>query len=290
MSKYTKDELINFMIDHYERKGHITYRSFQNDPKTPSSGTVDNYFGRFSKGKEQAGLTGKTRRGKVIITEEIKKSSSEKSYINGVLLGDGCIWETDEGVYHMGLGATDIEFVEEFGETFCNWTNLNWDGFKSSRTQMHCRIEHYETSEGETKDLYKVSKGINSIVKHIDEIINRDVDDIVNLYSDFSAEMVKGLWDSEGYISKEGRVGMGTTEKRLAFLYMKLLSRTIDIDFSENKKEDNNKTNTYGEFKWIDKESDLVNRGIEIRIPNKYRDEFFRKVNPTIQRKRDRFA
>ena len=121
-------------------------------------------------------------------------------------------------------------------------------------------------------DQYVVKKGVTEIEAHIRQYkYPHDSDAILEEFEGYHAEMLRGLWDSEGWVRKDGRIGFANGHQPTCKIYCKLLLSVVDID------PDN--VSVY----------ERSERFYNVMIPYRFGTRFFDSVNPTIKRKHDKF-
>lgn len=131
------------------------------------------------------------------------KLNEDLSYILGVMCGDGYMsYNEKKRNYHIGLSATDKEFVDKFREALFNYFNVN------------------PTNE------FKKSKNRNWNDQFISRLCSKEACSFINEIGDFGkfewrvpkiiigsnnlskSSFLKGFFDSEGEIDKQiGRIG-----------------------------------------------------------------------------------
>lgn len=206
----------------------------------------------------------------VNISEDIKEPSTNKAYIYGVLLGDAYLHSTSNGYRSIRLETKDKEFAVGFGKRLCKWVNITWNGFNSENTDVTCSI----SSGSSGNKTWIISKGDTDLYNYLLDVyeLNIPMYSLLNQFNNNQKKlMVRGLWDSEGSIRKDYKtIRFSNKNDCVINIYIELLHSLMDIDYNEfSFSSNNNVTN--------------------IRIPSKYLEEFYKIVNPTIKRKRNRF-
>lgn len=226
---------------------------------------------------------------KVILSEDMKTPTEELGYIIGVILSDGGVHEDNEGSKYIILNATDKDFVVNFGKVFCSWAGLEWSGFDDENTQMSCRgpIEQ----KGNAKNQWRVERGIADCYNFLNVYQKGEykTDKLLNNPRDFKIGLLRGLWDGEGSVSTNYKqIGFTTSEKKIQLLYMELVEDIVGVAYDKDWKWASSKESgkKYGEF-LITKKTDYGSR--KIILPSKYFKKFYVCVEPTIQRKKDKF-
>jgi intein-encoded DNA endonuclease-like protein len=152
--------------------------------------------------------------GRYIPLPELLKPSEDLGYVIGVRLGDGYTREKNHD-YIIGLKANDKEFVEEFGRRLGNVL-----GRRPIRPRFRKDIRGY-FAEASSKTLYELLrkpvdlKRIRKYVEHCKKC---------------TAAFLRGLFDSEGYVSKEGYIYLHNTNYEVLVYAQKLLRKRFGIE------------------------------------------------------------
>lgn len=259
-----KEQLHKFVEEEEES---LTYENFDDNKEYPSSKVVGDRFGTWNEGLEAAGIGTNRELHTIDVTDDMFEVSADKAYVMGVLMGDGCV----DVANSMVLSVTDKDFAEEYARRFCSWTGLVWDGFDSDKTQVGCNVQEKYTGENHN-DQYVVKKGVTEIEAHVRQYkYPNSSKSIVDEFGDYKTELLRGLWDSEGYIKDDGRVGFSNGHGNTFDIFTDLVTSTIDVNYSEL---------TITEY---DRDYRVC------LIPHRYTQEFIDAVSPTIQRKIDKF-
>jgi hypothetical protein len=244
----------------------------------------------FSEAKNRAGLRGHSS--SIAYSPEMGEDSFELGYISGVIIGDGHL--TTDNTSRLSLSAIDKEFVSAFGKAICEWGNVLWDGFHSDNTEVSCRGPITRDGDGNS-DIWTCSKTVLNVSHILIEYQDGtwDIEEILCSNIRFKRGMLRGLWDSEGSITKRtGRVRFYTTQLDIALLYMYLVDDLVGVHLEVNNDTvhiDMSHNNRLGEFSLYHNSSGYNTTVMAIDIPNRYINDFFSIVNPTIERKRDIF-
>lgn len=129
--------------------------------------------------------------------------NGDLAYILGVLAGDGYMdYDDKRRNYHIGLSATDKEFVEKFKESLFNFFKM-----KSSNEFRKSRKENWRDQHITRLCSKEACDFINSIGKFKKD--NWEVPELIKSSNrDVQCAFIKGFFDSEGEIDKQiGRVG-----------------------------------------------------------------------------------
>jgi len=248
-----------------EESTKLTYDSFNATEGYPSSKTVENRFGSWNEGLEAAGISKNKDMIRIEATPDMYEPSSDKAYILGVLMGDGCV-NVDKS---MILAVADKDFACEYGRKFCSWAGLEWHGFDDNRTQVSCNIRELE--DDNHSEQYVVKKGVADIAPHLLQYkYPSDAQSVVDEFESYEVEMLRGLWDSEGWVKKDGRVGFANGHIPTVEIYLDILHYTLEIDKSD--------ISVY----------EYDSSHVVVMIPSRLRTEFMDIIDPTIQRKIDR--
>jgi intein-encoded DNA endonuclease-like protein len=145
--------------------------------------------------------------GRRIPSLELLKPSEDLAYIIGALLGDGYTYEDGDN-YVIRLRAKDKEFVEDFGRRLANVLG---------REPIRPRKDAGKyIAEAKSKTLYKLLrkpvdlKRIKKYVEHCPKC---------------TAAFLRGLFDSEGYVSKNGYIYLYNTNYEVLVYAQRLLRR-----------------------------------------------------------------
>lgn len=281
---YSDEHLINCLLEYYTQHSHISKKEFDTNSDYPSAGCIVRHFNSWNSGLKKAGIP--INKSAVSITSDMESESYEKAYIIGVLLGDGCLTKSSKGDVSIQLVAKDKEFIEEFGELFCQWADLEWHGWGSEYTELCCYGPLFENHSDKAK-CYGVSKGFNAGYEHINNILSYDCNDMIETFDNYRIELVRGLWDSEGSISSN-RVRFASSEPRIINMYIKLLGDMLDISVSGCSWASESKYGIkLGDF-YIFENSGFENSGVyNVALPADKTDRFVNMVQPTISRKYD---
>jgi len=145
---------------------------------------------------------------------ELLKPSEDLGYVIGVRLGDGYTYERSNN-HLIGLKAKDKEFIEEFGRRLANVL-----GRKPIRPIFRKDIGKY-VIEAYSKTLYELLrkpvdlKRIKPYVEHCLKCV---------------AAFLRGLFDSEGSVSKSGYVTLSNTNYEMLVYAQRLLWRYFGIE------------------------------------------------------------
>jgi intein-encoded DNA endonuclease-like protein len=152
--------------------------------------------------------------GRYIPLPELVKPSEDLGYVIGVRLGDGYTRETSYD-YIIGLKAKDKEFVEEFGRRLGNVL-----GREPIKPKFR-KNERTYVADARSKTLYELLrkpvdlKRIKKYVEHCKKC---------------TAAFLRGLFDSEGYVSKAGYIYLHNTNYELLVYAQKLLRERFGIE------------------------------------------------------------
>jgi intein-encoded DNA endonuclease-like protein len=150
--------------------------------------------------------------GRGIPSLELLKPSEDLGYVIGVRLGDGYTRETSRN-YIIGLGAKDKEFVEKFATCLTK--------VLGRRPIRLWKIAGKYVAEASSKTLYELLR------KPVDlKRIRRYVEHCPKC----TAAFLRGLFDSEGYISKAGYIYLHNTNYEVLVYAQRLLRRRFGIE------------------------------------------------------------
>jgi intein-encoded DNA endonuclease-like protein len=151
--------------------------------------------------------------GRRIPSLELLKTSEDLGYVIGVILGDGYSGERSHG-HIIGLRAKDKEFVEEFGRCLGNVL-----GREPIRPKFREDVGKYYV-EAVSRTLYELLrrpidlKRIKKYVEHCKKC---------------TAAFLRGLFDSEGHVSKRGCIILYNSNYE-ALAYAQRLLRRFGIE------------------------------------------------------------
>lgn len=216
------------------------------------------------------------RQGKEIKhTEWMERDTPEKAYVIGVLLGDAFLSNRSNKNNQIGIETKDKEFAEEFGKQLCRLLSIKWRGWDDPQTEVSCRCRGKRAENREP--IWSLDRGIVNVYdwfkRYEDERHTEWIDEIeMN-----KKYLVRGLWDSEGHIERRGKaVGFTSTDDDTKQLFVESVNDVLDLEDKLNG--------------MVSDETTIASlNGKRVTIMNKYREEFFIKINPTIHRKRERF-
>jgi intein-encoded DNA endonuclease-like protein len=150
--------------------------------------------------------------GRRIPSLELLKPSEDLAYIIGARLGDGYTYEDGDN-YVIRLRAKDKEFVEDFGRRLANVLG---------REPIRPRKDAGKyIAEAKSKTLYKLLrkpvdlKRIKKYVEHCPKC---------------TAAFLRGLFDSEGYVSKNGYIYLYNTNYEVLVYAQRLLRKRFGIE------------------------------------------------------------
>ena len=153
--------------------------------------------------------------GRYIPLPELLKPSEDLANVIGVCLGDGYTTSEKNDDYVIGLKAKDKEFVEDFGRRLGNVL-----GRKPIKPKFKKNEGKY-VAKAKSKTLYELLrkpidlKRIKKYVEHCPKC---------------TAAFLRGLFDSEGCVSKEGYIYLHNTNYELLVYAQKLLWKYFGID------------------------------------------------------------
>jgi intein-encoded DNA endonuclease-like protein len=152
--------------------------------------------------------------GRRIPSLELLKPSEDLGYVIGVRLGDG--YAREEGYdCIIGLQAKDKEFVEEFGRRLGNVL-----GREPIRPKFREGVGKY-VAEADSKTLYELLKkpvDLKRIRKYIEHCPK------------CAAAFLRGLFDSEGSIGKNGYIRLYNTNYEVLVYVQRLLWKYFGIE------------------------------------------------------------
>jgi intein-encoded DNA endonuclease-like protein len=150
--------------------------------------------------------------GRRIPSPELLKPSEDLANVIGVVLGDGYTYEKSDN-YVIGLGAKDKEFVEDFGRRLGNVL-----GREPIRPRKNAK-EYI--AEARSRTLYELLK------KPVDlKRIRRYVEHCPKC----AAAFLRGLFDSDGHVSKAGYIKLYNTNYEVLVYAQKLLWKYFRIE------------------------------------------------------------
>ena len=152
--------------------------------------------------------------GRRIPSLELLKPSEDLGYVIGVCLGDGYTSENNvlDG-YVIGLQAKDIEFVEKFGRCLGNVL-----GRKPIRPKEYAGTYVAEATSKTLYELLKKPVDLKRIKKYVEHC------------KKCTAAFLRGLFDSEGCIGKDGHIKLYNTNYEVLVYAQRLLWRYFGIE------------------------------------------------------------
>jgi intein-encoded DNA endonuclease-like protein len=145
------------------------------------------------------------------------KPSEELAYVIAVRLGDGCVWKKGDDKYAINLKAKDKEFVEEFARCLAKVLGRKPIKVRYVRYKIYgMRHRKYYTAQAISKTLYELLRepiDLNRIKKYVEHCLK------------CTAAFLKGLFHSEGCISKDGYITLYNSNYELLEYAKKLLRR-----------------------------------------------------------------
>jgi intein-encoded DNA endonuclease-like protein len=167
--------------------------------------------------------------GRRIPSLEMLEPSEDLAYVIGVRLGDGYIYEEGDD-FGIGLKAKDNEFVEKFAICLSNVLGREpiRPIFKKNEGRYVVRVT--------SKTLYELLrkpidlKRIKKYVEHCPKC---------------TAAFLRGLFDSEGHVSKAGYIMLDNTDFETLVYTQKLLKTTFGIESTGPRIHKRKGTTTY---------------------------------------------
>jgi intein-encoded DNA endonuclease-like protein len=150
--------------------------------------------------------------GRRIPSLELLKPSEDLANVIGVRLGDGYTYEGSSD-YVIGLRAKDKEFVEDFGRRLGNVL-----GRAPIRPRKDARRYIVEAASKTLYELLRKPIDLKRIRKHVEHCLK------------CTAAFLRGLFDSEGCVSKEGYIKLYNTNYEVLAYAQKLLLRRFGIE------------------------------------------------------------
>jgi intein-encoded DNA endonuclease-like protein len=150
--------------------------------------------------------------GRRIPSLEFLKPSEDLANVIGVVLGDGYTYEKDDG-YLIGLKAKDKEFVEKFGICLCNVL-----GRRPIRPWKNAGRYVIEVASKTLYELLRKPVDLKRIRRHVEHCPK------------CAAAFLRGLFDSEGSVNKNGYIVLYNTDYDLLVYAQKLLWKYFGIE------------------------------------------------------------
>jgi intein-encoded DNA endonuclease-like protein len=152
-------------------------------------------------------------KGRRIPSLELLKPSQDLAYVIGVRLGDGNAYVNNTG-YIIRLQAKDKEFVEEFGRCLGNVL-----GRKPIRPFKDTRRTYAVVAASKTLyELLKKPIDLKRIKKYVEHC------------KKCTAAFLRGLFDSDGSVNKEGYIKLHNTDHEVLVYTQKLLWKYFGIE------------------------------------------------------------
>lgn len=284
-------DAIEDAIDYYNCTGEeLTMNKFDNVKDEIGYSTPARNFSRstgktFNELKQQSGHCTNSEGAKVKLTDDMKEYTEDLGYIIGVILGDASVFESNSKKY-IALVVEDKEFAIEFAERFCNWSGLKWKGWSIQDTQITCK-----QVQKQSDTYWRVQKGCAEVYESLMYYQNNewDIDDLLNSSEGFKTALLRGLWDSEGSISKNNVISFTNSNMDTIHLYMRLVDELVgpELDMEWEWLTESESGRKYGEFSVSSlKGTNEIARSV--RFSTSYNNKFYDVVQPTIERKIER--
>jgi intein-encoded DNA endonuclease-like protein len=206
--------------------------------------------------------------GRHIPSLELLKPSEDLGYVIGIRLGDGYTYESSDS-YVIGLKAKDKEFVEEFGRRLGNIL-----GRKPIRPWKNTGRYVVEAVSKTLYELLKKPVGLKRIKPYVEHCPK------------CAAAFLRGLFDSEGSVSKKGYIILYNTNYELLVYTQKLLWRYFGIESRGPRPHVQKGTTIYNPT--TGKHYKTNEDCYYIFIPTESLPNFYRYVGFTIRRKQKR--
>lgn len=295
--KYTDDECIKIWNRIIKKHGaDVEIQDINNDDEFPKWQTIRKYMGlSINEMKKKYG--GAVNKSKINGLCSVDLFSSSKAYVVGVVLGDGCIYQRNGRKNgRIKLSVTDRGFAEKFARELCSCLSLRYEGLDSKYTELSYNT--YSRQENNRKKTHEVKRSLpENIFNHFIDYqkLKDNTKEVLILgeeFRNYKEQLVAGLWDSEGSVTRDGIVHFCNTNVYIIDLYMNLLSHILDLDYEKPIVNDDIKTGRYGEY-YIDARGKSQRLGdckfYDIFLFKKYKQQFYEKIDPVIERKRRRF-
>lgn len=166
------------------------------------------------------------------IPESAKVLTPEKSYILGVLCGDGYVNYKD---HYISLETITIEFIHKFRECCIKVYGPDFCGSITPTCNGKQRI--IICGKEMTEDIRKYLPGKGTFTWKVPEEINR-------LSEDCKISFIQGFFDSEGRVHKKYSLDV-TSVNRIGLSQLKKLFGSLHIKTSEIKSSNNKKYTLY---------------------------------------------
>jgi hypothetical protein len=174
------------------------------------------YCGSFNNAKFAAGLPIRTEHSQIKQLPKDIKISPELGYVAGVILGDGFISFGSNRC--VGLNTIDLDFASFFKEQLKKLSSLESIVYTTESRKVFCKARNKVYN-------YKKEFCVRLFSLKLCSALKKFVDDISWMYdSDRKVKIMvlKGLWDSEGYLSRHGTVGFCNSNLKIIELYQNL--------------------------------------------------------------------
>ncbi len=155
------------------------------------------------------------------LAQESKKLSLDLAYVLGVAKGDGCVSTAQRRII---LSATDKDFVITFKIALENWSKFN-ARFYSRDIKKPNYIK--------TRKLQWVSY-IDS-KEAADFLASFNVNDVLSASNDIKCAFLKGLFDSEGSVSKDSVIFYNSNKYLIKLVYNLLIELGIEPRINDYK-------------------------------------------------------
>lgn len=189
----TRENLISLLQEYAESNGSPGYDECREADELPAPSTFQRHFGGFNEAKEAAGLSSRTPSKQASIpTNPLDRSTFARGYVRGVLYGDGSLVGTQ-----LQMSVTDEDFAAEFARQYESWTGLEMN---RAVYEKNINESGYSDSPVTIYVSRRKSKPVAEFLRSL------PASEWAEWISDASTEeqrgMLRGLFDSDGYVSR----------------------------------------------------------------------------------------
>jgi transposase-like protein len=182
-------------------------------------------FGGLNKLKKEIGLKISHYRIKPL-PENKDKPTFELGYIIGCLLGDGYITSGTSSKFIIGLSVKDRDFAEYFAKQLEKWSgfspSIHFIKYKKYGKEFYAwKVNFFGLN------YYNFFKEKLGLIKNNGKWVPTKLNWIYSMPEEFKRGVVKGLWDSEGFIIRFYHKGIGLSmkNKEVVELFSKLCNQ-----------------------------------------------------------------
>jgi len=221
---WNKEKVIKQLLNLTEKLGHPpTQEEIKKEDKKLLG--AFRRFGKLNELKKEIGLK-ISRYCLKPLPENKDKPTFELGYIIGCLMGDAFLSSAFKGI---GLSVKDKDFTEYFAKQLERWSEFTpkiaFVKYKEHNKEFYAwRVQFYGLN------YYNFFKEKLGFIKNDGKYVPTKLDWIYSMPEDFKKGIVKGLWDSEGYVIHSHKynrrgIGLAMKNKEVIELFSKLCNQ-----------------------------------------------------------------